>query len=126
MNLHSPDVFHHGQFHLAYANQIAQATSPITGGLICPVPVTSACPLNIPPGLSPVDHDQRNTPERWLRRHPPRQDHRLDERLLRVPASSTVLDGTPQSQYPGAYLPSHTTFDLAVGKTFAKQNTPFR
>ena len=59
--LRSPDVFHHGQFHLAYANQIAQATSPITGGLVCPAPVTSACPLDIPPGLAPVDHDQRNT-----------------------------------------------------------------
>ena len=35
----------------AYANQIAQATSPITGGLI----------FAIPPGLAPVDHDQRNT-----------------------------------------------------------------
>ena len=55
------ELWHHGQFHLAYANQIAQATSPITGGLICPTPVTSACDLAIPPGYSPVDHDQRNT-----------------------------------------------------------------
>ena len=51
LTLRSPEVLHHGQFHLAYANQIAQATSPITGGLICPAPVTSACPLDIPPGL---------------------------------------------------------------------------
>jgi hypothetical protein len=28
--LRSPDVFDHGQFHLAYANQIAQAALPIT------------------------------------------------------------------------------------------------
>ncbi|MFY9903876.1 MAG: carboxypeptidase regulatory-like domain-containing protein, partial [Terriglobales bacterium] len=49
--LRSPRLWHGGQFHLAYANQIAQATSPITGGLI----------FAIPPGLSPVDHDQRNT-----------------------------------------------------------------
>ncbi|MGB7199583.1 MAG: TonB-dependent receptor, partial [Acidobacteriaceae bacterium] len=55
LTLRSPEVLHHGQFHLAYANQIAQATSPITGGLICPAPVTSACPLDIPPGLAPVD-----------------------------------------------------------------------
>ncbi len=33
------------------------------------------------------------------------------------------LDGTPQAQYPGPYLPGHTTFDLAVGKTFAKKYT---
>ena len=61
LTLRSPNLWHRSQFHLAYANQIAQATSPITGGLICPTPVTSACGLDIPPGLSPVDHDQRNT-----------------------------------------------------------------
>lgn len=56
-----PNLWHCGQLHLAYANQIAQATSPITGGLICPSPVSPSCGLDIPPGLSPVDHDQRNT-----------------------------------------------------------------
>jgi hypothetical protein len=61
LTLRSPNLWHRSQFHLAYANQIAQATSPITGGLVCPIPVTSACGLDIPPGLSPVDHDQRNT-----------------------------------------------------------------
>ncbi len=120
--LRSPDVFHHGQFHLAYANQIAQATSPITGGLVCPAPVTSACPLDIPPGLAPVDHDQRNT-----------LNVGFDGILPgKVTASTNVyygsgflngLYGTPQAQYPGEYLPSHTTFDLSVGKTFAKRYT---
>ena len=33
------------------------------------------------------------------------------------------LYGTPQDQYPGPYLPSHTTFDLAVGKTFGTRYT---
>ena len=37
LTLRSPQLWHSGQFHLAYANQIAQATAPITGGLICPV-----------------------------------------------------------------------------------------
>jgi len=122
LTLHSPDVFHHGQFHLAYANQIAQATSPITGGLICPAPITSACPLDIPPGLAPVDHDQRNT-----------LNVGFDGVLPgKVTASTNVyygsgftngLYGTPQDQYPGPYLPSHTTFDLAVGKTFGTRYT---
>ena len=120
--LRSPDVFHHGQFHLAYANQIAQATSPITGGLICPAPVTSACPLDIPPGLSPVDHDQRNTLNVGF-------DGILPGKFT---ASTNVyygsgftngLYGTPQAQYPGPYLPSHTTFDLSVGKTFGNRFT---
>jgi outer membrane receptor protein involved in Fe transport len=33
------------------------------------------------------------------------------------------LDGTPQQQYPGAYLPSHTTFDLSAGKAFGEKLT---
>ena len=54
LTLRSPRLWHRGQFHLAYANQIAQATSPITGGLICPSHVTAR-------DIRPVDHDQRNT-----------------------------------------------------------------
>jgi Carboxypeptidase regulatory-like domain/TonB dependent receptor/TonB-dependent Receptor Plug Domain len=122
LTLRSPDVLHHGQFHLAYANQIAQASSPITGGLICPTPVTSACPLDIPPGLAPVDHDQRNTLNVGFNGKLP----------WNVFASTNVyygsgftngLFGMPNAQYPGAYLPGHTTFDLAVGKTFAEKYT---
>jgi Carboxypeptidase regulatory-like domain/TonB dependent receptor/TonB-dependent Receptor Plug Domain len=122
LNLHSPDVFHHGQFHLAYANQIAQATSPITGGLVCPAPITSSCPLNIPPGLAPVDHDQRNTLNVGF-------DGILPDKFT---ASTNVyygsgftngLYGTPQAQYPGPYLPGHTTFDLSVGKTLGDRYT---
>jgi outer membrane receptor protein involved in Fe transport len=29
----------------------------------------------------------------------------------------------PDAQYPGPYLPSHTTFDLSVGKTFVDKLT---
>src|ERR1700677_889170 len=56
LTLRSPRLWNRGQFHLAYSNQLAQASSPITGGLVCP-PDTPSCPLNIPPGLSTVDHD---------------------------------------------------------------------
>ncbi len=122
LTLRSPDVFHFGQFHLAYANQIAQATSPITGGLVCPTPVTDACPFspdNLPTGLSPVDHDQRNTLNVGFNGRFPGK----------VTASTNVYygsgftNGMPDAQYPGAYLPSHTTFDLAVGKTFGDKLT---
>ena len=44
LTLRSPRLWHRGQFHLAYSNQIAQATSPITGGLICP-PVDANMPI---------------------------------------------------------------------------------
>jgi outer membrane receptor protein involved in Fe transport len=122
LTLRSPDVFHHGQFHLAYANQIAQATSPITGGLICPVPVTSACPLDIPPGLAPVDHDQRNTLNVGFNSILPWQTY-ASTNVYYGSGFTNGLYGTPQAQYPGPYLPSHTTFDLSIGKTFAEKFT---
>ncbi len=122
LTLRSPDIFHHGQFHLAYANQIAQATSPITGGLICPAPVTSACPLDIPPGLSPVDHDQRNTLNLGFNGTLPWRSY-ASTNIYYGSGFTNGLYGTPQAQYPGPYLPAHTTFDLAIGKTFAEKFT---
>jgi hypothetical protein len=125
LTLRSPDVFHHGQFHLAYANQIAQATSPITGGLICPTPATSACPLstvNIPPGLAPVDHDQRNTLNVGFNGTLPWKAY-ASTNVYYGSGFTNGLYGTPQAQYPGPYLPSHTTFDLSAGKTFAEKFT---
>jgi hypothetical protein len=122
LTLRSPDVLHHGQFHLAYANQIAQATSPITGGLICPAPVTSACPLDIPPGLAPVDHDQRNTLNVGFNGTLPRKAY-ASTNVYYGSGFTNGLFGMPDAQYPGPYLPSHTTFDLSVGKTFADKLT---
>ena len=122
LTLRSPNLWHRGQFHLAYANQIAQATSPITGGLICPSPPTAACPLstiNIPPGLSPVDHDQRNTLNVGYNTTLPWHTYAATN----VYYGSGFTNGLPGLQYPGDYLPSHTTFDLSVGKTFAEKYT---
>ena len=121
LTLRSPNLWHRGQFHLAYANQIAQATSPITGGLICPAD-TSACPLstvNIPPGLSPVDHDQRNTLNVGYNTSLPWHTYAATN----VYYGSGFTNGLPGVQYPGDYLPSHTTFDLSLGKTFAEKYT---
>jgi hypothetical protein len=122
LTLRSPRLWHRGQFHLAYANQIAQATSPITGGLICPVPVTSACGLDIPPGFAPVDHDQRNTLSYGFNTALPWQSY-ASTNIYYGSGFTNGLFGTPQAQYPGPYLPSHTTFDLSLGKTFAEKYT---
>ncbi len=119
LTLRSPNILHHGQFHLAYANQIAQATSPITGGLICPTPVTPACGLDIPPGYAPVDHDQRNTLNVGFNASLPWKSYASTN----VYYGSGFTNGLPGVQYPGNYLPGHTTFDLAVGKTFAENYT---
>jgi outer membrane receptor protein involved in Fe transport len=122
LTLRSPDVLHHGQFHLAYANQIAQASSPITGGLICPTPVTSACPLDIPPGLAPVDHDQRNTLNVGFNGTLPWKAY-ASANVYYGSGFTNGEFGAPNAQYPGPYLPSHTTFDLSAGKTFAEKYT---
>jgi outer membrane receptor protein involved in Fe transport len=122
LTLRSPSLWHRGQFHLAYANQIAQATSPITGGLICPTPVTTACALDIPPGLAPVDHDQRNTLNVGFNANLPWQSY-ASTNVYYGSGFTNGLYGTPLAQYPGPNLPGHTTFDLALGKTFAERYT---
>jgi hypothetical protein len=118
LTLRSPRLWHRGQFHLAYANQIAQATSPITGGLICPTPVNPAtCPLYIAPGYAPVDHDQRNTLNLGFNATLPWQSFASTN----VYYGSGFTNGSPNAQYPGNYLPGHTTFDLSLGKNFAER-----
>ncbi|MGA2812572.1 MAG: carboxypeptidase regulatory-like domain-containing protein [Candidatus Acidiferrum sp.] len=117
LTLHSPRLWNRGQFHLAYSNQIAQATSPITGGLVCPIPVMPSCPLDIPPGFSPVDHDQRNTLNLGFSAALPWKSYASSN----VYYGSGFTNGSPDAQYPGPYLPQHTTFDLALGKSFAEK-----
>jgi hypothetical protein len=117
LTLRSPRLWNRGQFHLAYANQIAQATSPITGGLICPPPVSPTCGLDIPPGYSPVDHDQRNTLNLGFNANLPWQSFAS----FNMYYGSGFTNGMPDAQYPGDYLPSHTTFDVAFGKSFLEK-----
>jgi outer membrane receptor protein involved in Fe transport len=122
LTLRSPSLWHHGRFHLAYANQIAEATAPITGGLICPSPVTQACGLDIPPGYSPVDHDQRNTLNLGYNTSLPWRTY-ASANVYYGSGFTNGMYGTPDAQYPGPYLPAHATVDLAVGKTFAEKFT---
>jgi hypothetical protein len=112
--LRSPRIWHRAQVHLAYSNQIAQASAPFTGGLICPSPAPPGC--EPPPGLSPVDHDQRNTLNLGANSSLP----------WHVFASTNVYygsgftNGNPDAEYPGNYLPQHTTFDISLGKSFGE------
>jgi hypothetical protein len=114
--LRSPRIWRRAQVHLAYSNQIAQATAPITGGVVCPAPVTPACPLAIPPGYSPVDHDQRNTLNVGANSSLPWHAFASTN----VYYGSGFTNGNPDAQYPGAYLPQHTTFDISMGKSFGE------
>jgi hypothetical protein len=111
--LRSPRIAHRGQIHLAYSNQIAEAGGAITGGL-----TDFTTDLCFPStGLCPLDHDQRNTLNVG-------GDITLPWRAY---ASTNVYYGSgftnafPGQPYPGAYLPSHTTFDLSLGKDFGER-----
>jgi outer membrane receptor protein involved in Fe transport len=121
LTLRSPDLWHRGQFHLAYANQIARATAPITGGLICPTGDT-LCGLDIPPGFSPVDHDQRNTLNLGFNTTLPWRTFAATN-VYYGSGFTNGLFGMPNAQYPGEYLPSHATFDVSLGKNFGENLT---
>ena len=114
VTLRSPRVWRRGQAHLAYSNQIAQAEGPFTGGLICPVPAPDGCEPE--PGFAPVDHDQRNTLNLGFNLTLPWQMFAATN----VYYGSGFTNGMPDAQYPGDYLPQHTTFDISLGKTFGE------
>ncbi len=116
LTLRSPRLWNRAQLHLAYSNQIAQQRGAITGGLIC-YPITSP-ECDVEPGYTPLDHDQRNT-----------LNVGGDVALpYRINASTNVYYGSgfsngypdPPSPYTGAYLPSHTTFDLRLARDFGE------
>ncbi len=108
VTIRSPRIAHRGQVHLAYSNQIAEAGGAITGGLT---------DFSLPAGLSPLDHDQRNTLNVG-------GDVTLPWRAY---ASTNVYYGSgftnafPGQPYPGNSLPQHTSFDLSLGKDFRER-----
>jgi hypothetical protein len=110
LTLRSPRFAHRGQLHVAYSNQIAEGAGTITGGLT---------DFSFSPGLSPLDHDQRNTLNVG-------GDVSLPWRSY---ASTNVYYGSgfsnafPGQPYTGDYLPQHTTFDLSLGKDFGERFT---
>lgn len=115
LTLRSPRLWNRGQAHLAYSNQLAQGRGGVTGGLICTPPSAPAC--QPPPGYYPLDHDQRNTLNAGA-------DLNLPWSLYasgNVYYGSGFTNGLITPRYPGAYLPSHTTVDLSVGKSFGER-----
>jgi TonB dependent receptor/Carboxypeptidase regulatory-like domain/TonB-dependent Receptor Plug Domain len=118
MTLRSPQLGRIGQFHVTYANQIAEQRGAIIGGFTCSLPGDSSC---TPPDFSynPVDHDQRHTLNTGFTAKLP----------LRTWFASNVyygsgfvngLAGSGLGPYQGNYLPVHTTFDVSGGHTFGE------
>ena len=107
LTLRSPRLWHRGQVHVAYSNQIAYGAGAINGGL------TDFSP---PEGFFLLDHDQRNTLNVGF-------DVSLPWRTF---ASTNVYYGsgfTDGMAEPGGpdHLPGHTTFDITAGKEFGEK-----
>jgi len=98
VSIRSPRLFHRAHLRIAYSNQIAQGTAPITGGLL---------EFDDDPGFFLLDHDQRNTLSSVL-------SVALPWHMWATPAyqfGSGFLNGDGP-----AHLPPHSTFDLSIGK----------
>jgi hypothetical protein len=112
LTIRSPRLWHYGQAHLAYSNQVAQQIGPITGGLICYPPDSPACA--VAPGYSALDHDQRNTLNVGMNGNLPYRAYAS----LNIYYGSGFSNGyqAPPSPFNGAYLPGHVSADLSLGK----------
>jgi outer membrane cobalamin receptor len=108
LTLRSPRIAHRAQLHLAYSNQVAFGGGAITGGLT---------DFSLPEDLSPLDHDQRNTLNVGADVSLPRRSYASTN----IYYGSGFLNAFPDQPFPGAYLPGHTTFDLALGKDFGER-----
>ena len=108
LTVRSPRIVHRGQIYLAYSNQIAEGGGAITGGL------TS---FSLPAGLSPLDHDQRNTLNVGGDVNLPWHSYASTN----VYYGSGFTNAFPGQPYPGDYMPQHTTFDLSLGKDFGER-----
>ena len=122
LTLRTPHLWKYGQAHLAYSNQIAQQIGGITGGLVCVgASALPTDPCYVGPGYSALDHDQRNTLNLGFNGNLPHQ----------ITGSFNVYygsgfsngDQSSPSPYTAAYLPSHTTADLSLGKQFGENYT---
>ncbi len=117
LTIHSPTLWHFGQAHLAYSNQLAEQRGPITGGLVC-YPFT-APQCNSGFNYVPLDHDQRNTLNAGMDAALPGNVYASTNLYY----GSGFYNGDPNAEYPGEYLPHDTNLSFSMGKTFRKKTT---
>jgi hypothetical protein len=111
LTIRSPRLWNRAQAHLAYSNQMAQGEGAFTGGLIVGPPA--------PPGYYALDHDQRNTLNVGVNGSLPWQSFGG----INIYYGSGFSNGSPNNQYPNAYLPGHAQIDLSLGKEFRERYT---
>jgi outer membrane receptor protein involved in Fe transport len=102
--LNSPMLARRAQFHLAYSHQYAEWSGGATGGLIS----DDSCEEV----LCYLDHDQRNTLSTGFNVSLPWQS----STAFNVNYGSGFVDGEGPE-----HLPSHTTYDLSLGKSFREK-----
>lgn len=118
MTLRSPQIARHGQFHLAYSNQIAEQRGATIGGFTCGLAMDEAC---TPPNFAyePVDHDQRDTVNTGFSAVLPMRSW-FASNVYYGSGFVNGLAGSGEGPYQGDYLPAHTTFDLSAGHNFGE------
>jgi outer membrane receptor protein involved in Fe transport len=99
----SPRIAGRAQFHAAYSHQYAEGAGAVTGGLTDFTPADE--------GYFFLDHDQRNTLSAGFNLSLPW--HAWTD------FNSNYGSGFVDGEGP-AHLPSHTTFDLSLGKSFGE------
>ena len=117
LTLRSARLWRGGQAYLTYSNQIAKQRGAITGGLVCYPIASPDCAADFT--YTPLDHDQRNTLN--VGYNTPLPFHTFAS--TNVYYGSGFHNGSPNEQFPGDYLPQHTTFDLSVGKNIGERTT---
>ncbi len=113
MTLRSPRLARIANFHLTYANQIAEQRGAIVGGFTCSLPGDPACnPDDF--SYEPVDHDQRNTLNTGFTATLPTHTW-FATNVYYGSGFVNGLAGSGIGPYQGDYLPVHTTFDVSAG-----------
>ena len=113
LTLRSPKIARRAQVHLAYSNQVAEGEGAINGGLT---------DFSLPAGLSPLDHDQRNTLNVGGYVNLPWRGF-ASTNVYYGSGFSNGLEGVPGSPYLGDYLPGHTSVDLSLGKSLGEKTS---
>ncbi len=108
LTLRSPRIRHRAQVYLTYSNQTALGFGAINGGLT---------DFSFGDGFGPLDHDQRNTLHIGGQYTLPWHSYASTDTYY----GSGFTNGDPTAQYPGPYLPGHTTVDLSLGKDFGER-----
>jgi hypothetical protein len=107
LTLHSPRIQKRAQMYLTYSNQLALGFGAINGGLT---------DFSFGQGFGFLDHDQRNTLHIGVQSSLPWNSYASTD----ISYGSGFTNGNSPPD-PNSHLQPHTTFDLALGKSFGER-----